>query len=234
MHAGPSHSITQETFITAQDLAPYRPSFQIADESPGKVTEVLQAVLDVFGNPVFVIGEDRAIRLRNAAAAQWLAQGDAFKIVGGRLSCAVEDQVGRLCEGVLLTCCGARANDAFLMRTRRDVHPIQVMLTRISSWPCAPDEDARSVFVIAGRATPQVPGRSFLQSMFGLTPREIESIESLADGLTVLSAARQRGVAVSTVRSQLSSVLAKTGTQTQAQLMLALHALPSLKDASFR
>ena len=59
----------------------------------------------------------------------------------------------------------------------------------------------------------------FLARIFALTPAEIEVMRLLAVGGTVAAIARSTDRSVGTVRSQLHSILEKTGTRTQAELL---------------
>jgi DNA-binding CsgD family transcriptional regulator len=64
-----------------------------------------------------------------------------------------------------------------------------------------------------------------LRSWFMLTPAEAQIALGIAEGKTIATIAKMRGVAVSTARGQLKSVFVKTGTHRQAELV-ALLAMP--------
>jgi pimeloyl-ACP methyl ester carboxylesterase/DNA-binding CsgD family transcriptional regulator len=59
----------------------------------------------------------------------------------------------------------------------------------------------------------------FLTLVFALTPAEIEVMRLLTEGGTVAAIARSTDRNVGTIRSQLHSILEKTGTRTQAELL---------------
>ncbi|WP_159993974.1 hypothetical protein [Roseomonas sp. 18066] len=65
-------------------------------------------------------------------------------------------------------------------------------------------------------------------AMFGVTRAEAEVAASLATGLSVEEVATQRGVRLTTLRSQVQSLLAKTGTNRQGELLRLLLSLPRL------
>jgi DNA-binding CsgD family transcriptional regulator len=69
-----------------------------------------------------------------------------------------------------------------------------------------------------------------LHHAFGLTPREAALAQALLDGQKIDSAARALGVGRETVRSQLKSLFAKTGTNRQADLVQALGVLQRLSS----
>ena len=60
------------------------------------------------------------------------------------------------------------------------------------------------------------------RSRFCLTPAEVKIALGIADGKTLATVAEERGVSVSTVRTQLKSVFVKTGTHRQAELVALL------------
>jgi DNA-binding CsgD family transcriptional regulator len=61
-----------------------------------------------------------------------------------------------------------------------------------------------------------------LEEMFGLSPAEADLALALMVGSTPKEIAAKRGVAVSTIRTQLRSVFSKTHTQRQADLIALL------------
>jgi DNA-binding CsgD family transcriptional regulator len=88
---------------------------------------------------------------------------------------------------------------------------------------------ARDIFVRCAAALvltpvtlPQAPPVELVQSLFDLTPAEARVARSLAAGETVDGIAAAGGVAHSTVRSHLRSVLEKTGCHRQAEIVALL------------
>jgi DNA-binding CsgD family transcriptional regulator len=63
---------------------------------------------------------------------------------------------------------------------------------------------------------------ALVQSLFDLTPSEARVAGSLAEGLTLGQIAERHKVKLSTVRSQVKSVFAKTGSNTQSQIVALL------------
>lgn len=75
-----------------------------------------------------------------------------------------------------------------------------------------------------------MPSRDDLQSLFDLTPAESKVALMLCAGSAPKEIARDLHVSITTVRSHLASLLAKTGTSRQVQLVRLLTSLPA--DAS--
>lgn len=67
-----------------------------------------------------------------------------------------------------------------------------------------------------------VPTAEVLQGLFDLTPAEARIARGIAEGKTIEAIAVANGVSRETVRTQLSSVLAKTGMKRQAELVALL------------
>lgn len=78
-----------------------------------------------------------------------------------------------------------------------------------------------------GRSTRRLSEAS-LRSRFHLTPAEAQIALGIAGGETLAAIAKARGASVSTARTQLKCVFAKTGTHRQAELV-ALLVGPSAK-----
>lgn len=83
-------------------------------------------------------------------------------------------------------------------------------------------DGASAIFVITPLTMPQGPDVSLIQALFDLTPAEARVARGVVEGETVDSLALRFGVSSQTVRTQLNSVLAKTGAQRQSVLAARL------------
>ena len=84
------------------------------------------------------------------------------------------------------------------------------------------ETDAHTVLILVDLDGSPLPSPAALQTMFGLTAAEAQLALAIARGETPAGVARTRGVALATVRSQLASVLGKTQTRRQAELVALL------------
>lgn len=66
---------------------------------------------------------------------------------------------------------------------------------------------------------PQETETALLQRMFGLTPKEAETLKNLVTGFSVEETAREMDISVSTVRTYLKSLFNKTETSSQQELI---------------
>jgi DNA-binding CsgD family transcriptional regulator len=86
--------------------------------------------------------------------------------------------------------------------------------------------------VIVPISAPKGAQASILEGLFDLTPGEARVARALATGLELEAAAANFGVSSATVRSQLKSIFAKTGTRRQADLVAMLTTTQTLRSGA--
>lgn len=82
--------------------------------------------------------------------------------------------------------------------------------------------DSYALMLLVPVASDRAPSATLMKSLFDLTPSEARVARGIAGGETPEAIAAGRGVAISTVRSQLQRVLEKTGCTRQADLAALL------------
>jgi DNA-binding CsgD family transcriptional regulator len=124
--------------------------------------------------------------------------------------------------GVLPLPLGEHAAGAHLL-----VLPLRLHRTRL--------KPAVALVLVQGLATANGPAQQLLQHVYGLTPAEARLAMLILDGQSPGTVASVLQLSVTTVRSQLSAVLKKTGAQRQSDLVRRLAPLMLLeKDVSSR
>lgn len=124
--------------------------------------------------------------------------------------------------GVLPLPLGEPATGAHLL-----VLPLRLHRTRL--------KQAVALVLVQGLATANGPAQQLLQHVYGLTPAEARLAMLILDGQSPGTVASVLQLSVTTVRSQLSAVLKKTGAQRQSDLVRRLAPLMLLqKDISSR
>jgi DNA-binding CsgD family transcriptional regulator len=78
---------------------------------------------------------------------------------------------------------------------------------------------AAFLLVVTSLVAPKAPAADLLHGLFDLSPAEARVARGLIEGRTVEEIANANALARETIRSQLKSVLAKTGTRRQAELV---------------
>jgi len=89
-----------------------------------------------------------------------------------------------------------------------------------------------AVLAMTPVTAPQAPPIELVQSLFDLTPTEARVARSLASGKTVEDIASDGGVSLSTVRTHVRGVLAKTGCGRQAEVVALLTGIAPSRMAS--
>lgn len=128
----------------------------------------------------------------------------------------------------------AEAIDGALLRSRRSLITVHLAPGDNAPTPLAviPQRDALgqpAVLLIAAKPQlcPELTLQSYARAM-NLTDRETLVLQGLWAGLSPEEIARERGVALSTVRSQLSALRAKTGAKDLKGLTHRIGMLPPL------
>ncbi len=103
--------------------------------------------------------------------------------------------------------------------------PMQVMVTPVAPNPALGGGQATALILVNGPGRNGDSSDSLLQHIFGLTPAEARLTRMILDGRSPGDAATMLQVSVSTVRTQLSAVLKKTGAQRQSDLVSRLSPL---------
>jgi DNA-binding CsgD family transcriptional regulator len=89
-------------------------------------------------------------------------------------------------------------------------------------------QGAFGIVVITPVGVASTPAESILHALFDLTPAEARVATGIAAGLSPEQIALKHSVSIDTVRAQVKAVLAKTGTNRQAQVAALLAGVPRL------
>lgn len=180
-------------------------------------------VLDRVGFGVAVVDAELRVSLVNRAAERLL--GTALTIRGKRLVAT------------------APADDATLRRLVADVvnggtgGALQLagdpgLLIRLSRLPPRLMRGAARTYALIAFADPKrSPGddTAMLRALFGLSPAEADVAIGIVGGETLERLALRRGVRLSTVKTQLENIFAKTGTQSQRDLVRLIGRIPAVE-----
>jgi DNA-binding CsgD family transcriptional regulator len=170
------------------------------------------AAIDAAGRVVQINDEGRAYL------------GGALELAQGRLVAA--DRGGNeALQGLL-----ARALEAFspssgvkcsgcVTLTRPEGRPLILFVYRFRDADREGCERGGAMVVVVDPDEPREPAESLVRQVFGLTSAEARLAIALVRGLDVKEIAALNGVAEVTIRSQLKSVLAKTETHRQSELV---------------
>jgi DNA-binding CsgD family transcriptional regulator len=126
-----------------------------------------------------------------------------------------------------LTAARAGVSGALRLRDRHANAVISAVVVPLGLRSCASHAAETKALLAMNELFPAgaIPNL-WLSQLFGLTPAESSVTNWLVSGRTIDEYAQDRGVSLATVRSQLKTVLAKTGMSRQVQLVAALARLP--------
>jgi DNA-binding CsgD family transcriptional regulator len=178
-----------------------------------------------------VIDRDGRVLRANATATRLLADGDGLTLIAGRVRARATRDDERLQQATDRAATGAghvEDLDAACVDVARP--------GRASLSVLAVPSEAQTLQVFESRlpvtlfiVDPELgvtPSPDTLRELLGFTAREAEFATFLMRGLSVKDASRALGVSLTTARTFLARITAKTDTHSQAELMVLLSAIP--------
>ncbi|MBX9588699.1 MAG: helix-turn-helix transcriptional regulator [Hyphomonadaceae bacterium] len=205
---------------------------RLAGARPG--SDELAALLDRIRGPALIIDRKRQVRSANTLGEMFLRTGRAVKL--DRSGCV--QLADSAAEVGFQRAMGACFNPSitvppFTIPIRSgdggksswlNVAPLQAD-TSLAKGPLAgflADRERLALLIVARTWEPPQDIASRLRDAFKLTPAEAKLAAALMEGLSLESYARDRDVAINTVRNQLQSLFEKTRTHRQGELIAAL------------
>lgn len=191
-----------------------------------------QSLLQGSARPMLMLDEQRRVIDANPAGAQWLAHSRALRQVGGQL-CGLDSlatlELERALRHVGLGSAARTATAAANQRTALRLDAPDGPPLLCSLWNLCPQDSLVSptgsglalLTVHADRELEDVDTQ-WLGPMFNLTPAEVAVATQLMRGLEAKQIARAHHRSLHTVRSQMRSLLHKTGSRRQADLVRVL------------
>lgn len=197
-------------------------------------------LLDRLAQPVALLGRDRAVRYLNPACERLFAELGERLAVGRPLPLFARGEPALL-DDVLADLLGPGRAPAPTRQGRRVLRlapPDGQPLVAIGSVlePAAvmsafgPEPLALLMFHRPGRARHIDP--VVVAETFGLTPAEARVAVLLANGLNAEQIAAERSASLLTVRTQIRSILAKTGVRRQPELVRMLVDMPEVGESA--
>lgn len=190
-------------------------------------TDLLTQVLDEIDCGLLLLTRSgRLCQANRVADHRWLAARELELDAAGRVTAHHAADRPRLATGLAQALAGRRS----LVTLWREGVPLTLACVPLH----APDEaaDAPAVLLICGRpAGCNALSAAFFAQAHGLTAAEAGVLRALQAGATPAAAASASGVALTTVRSHIGALRAKTGTHSINELLQRLTALPPMAPA---
>lgn len=189
---------------------------------------LLERALDMLDHALVIVDEAGLVQYRNRLANALLkSAASPLTVAAGMLGARGRELQAELHEAIRLAC--LQRSSSALAASRGVQAPVRLLV--------APMEGAggrEAAVWILEPLSPRLPHPRILGVLFGLSRAEARLALRLLAGLTPQECAREAGVGVATVRSQLHSMFAKTGARRQAELVALLARVPVLGAETVR
>ena len=183
---------------------------------------LLERALDMLDHALVIVDEAGSVHYRNRPANALLkSAASPLTLNAGALGARGRELQAELQDAIRLACLQRRSSA--LAASQGTQAPLRLMVAPMDS---AGGREA-AVWILAPQS-PRLPHPRILGVLFGLSRAEARLALRLLAGQTPQECAREAGVGVATVRSQLHSMFAKTGARRQAELVALLARVPVL------
>lgn len=177
--------------------------------------------LDRYPHPFLLMDAECQLLYANATAREILAERDGLIIEKGRISLRdfsqrkFQEAIAEITKGTGLP---LRHVEARRASGGAPYHLLVINVPNFGALPLGTSQPAAAVLIMNSEAVVE-PDASILRELFGLTPAEARVTGRLVLGRSVEDIAHESGVSVETVRSQVRSILSKTNTGRQGELI---------------
>ena len=188
----------------------------------------LTRMLDEIDCGMLMVNADAQVLYANHAARHELDGQHPLRLLGQQLVTHRGEDVAPLCESLAAAQRGLRR----LLTLGEGAQRVSVSVVPLPGDMAGPGVAEHATLLVLGKrqmcASLSVQG--FARSM-QLTPAETRVLEMLCHGVRPTEVATRQGVALSTVRTQISSIRAKTGAASIRELVRQVGLLPPLVGA---
>lgn len=204
--------------------------------------EAAQAALDRWAHAALVLTADARIVSVNRAAEQLLNRSDGLRLDReGRLRCVDEAHTRRLDAAIRKCAAITVAADPYAPAPELDgialPRPSGSEALRAMLWPLpflggtgfSEFAQGSVLLVLVDPSLDQSTPIGWLARQYGLTPSEQRLTEAIVNGLPLADAAEQLGIQLSTARTRLKTIQAKTDCRRQADLVRLACSLPAMR-----
>lgn len=194
-------------------------SVQTGLRAPGDrpAERLYTAILDQLGLPILLVEGDGSVNYANAAALALVDGNGLIKAVNSILSTEHAADGERLRRAIADTCANG-AGRVVVLGTEATAQPLVALVLPFQDEHVLPGRGRALVLLRSNKGTSEILLNS-LRRLFRLSPAEAAIAIALGSGIDLSELAQQRHVKLNTLRSQVASIMAKTGTRRQAQLV---------------
>lgn len=177
-------------------------------------------ICDAFGRVIYA----------NAAAREHDAQRRGLTLRGAptRIGALVPSEAAMLSRAVFEATSGRLLAGRSLRLTGLDGRMLSVQVTPLPPTVADGFGSGKALLAIGSEDAVPSADAAVLRRLYGLSPAQAELCRALAAGRTFEEIAAERAVAVSTLRTHLATVLARTGARNLRDLIRLLGGLPQI------
>lgn len=194
--------------------------------------EAAVSVFESWAHAALVLAADGRVLTMNRAAEELIASRNGILLTrAGRLRAGAEIANAALDQAIFH--CAAQLPAEGLALPRLHGSPLNALLSPLPSGAQIGDAQGGSVLLVL--SDPDALHRAPIDWMierYGLAPAEARLAELLVNGDALAEAADQLGIRVSTARTRLKAIQAKTGCHRQADLVRLALSMPSLRASA--
>jgi DNA-binding CsgD family transcriptional regulator len=199
------------------------------------VTVTVAAVLSAIAAPALIVDERGSVRVANSRAQDALNRGNLIRLdPGGRIRLSDPTAMAAVERAIRSLSDAPKPADDIAVRTSEGRITATVSLFPFSTQSCGAGlgwlfGPERLVLFLLRELGPMRAGRDgVLQRFFGLSAAEAKLATRIAAGETLNDIAGSIGISKETARTQLKSVLSKTDTHRQSELVALVAQLRQL------
>jgi DNA-binding CsgD family transcriptional regulator len=198
-------------------------SLQTKLQNAGWMPSAAVQALDQLSAAVILVDRDRRVFELNRTAERIIETADGLVIRSGHLGAIRSIDQNKIAEAIASATAkqGIKTGSEGLLVARREGRPSYVLaVAPLSRDKVSHDRPLAIVLVINPEW--RAPSLEGVIRIFGLSPAEARLAIALMQGRRTRDIARSFGVEITTVRTQLSSILKKVGVERQSDLIKAL------------
>jgi DNA-binding CsgD family transcriptional regulator len=199
-----------------------------AAQAGGLGASLLLRLLDEIDYGLMLVSDNGRVRMANRPARAECASGGALRLEQGRL-----DAINAADQAALLRAlAGAQQGRRTMLRVGRASQAVDLAVVPLAGTDDDDDTGAAHALVVIGkRQVCEALSVEMFARAHRLTAAEGNVLQALCNGLEPTSIARQFGVAVSTIRTQVSSIRLKTAAGSIRDLVKQVAVLPPIVNA---
>ena len=179
--------------------------------------DALIAALEHRGLASFALHAGGKVSAHSVAAERMLRDGTHLRLLHGRLAATERDSDRRLSDALREAANGV-TRTVTLRSNHDEVAPLYATIGPVPARSTGPLSETRALLTIPVAAQDREPLHALLMETFQLTSSEAIVAAEVARGTAPDAIAKQRGVSLSTIRTQIRHAMAKTGVHRQSEL----------------